>query len=129
MRVWLLALVLLLMPRPAGAAAWLQPKDGWQVIANVKWQGPMTQGALAEHIGTHAASMSRLIDQLEGKGLLRRVGHASDRRRITVELTPRGEAWYARTHVTPMAELHAVMSRLNRAEQGQLERLLLKLVR
>jgi hypothetical protein len=34
MRVWLLALVLLLMPRPAGAAAWLQPKDGWQVIAS-----------------------------------------------------------------------------------------------
>ncbi len=100
----------------------------WQVIANVRWQGAMTQAALAEHIGMHAAGVSRLLDGLEGRGLIRRVADADDRRCITVHLTARGEAWYARTHVAPMTELHEVMSRLNRAEQAVLARLLLKLV-
>ena len=100
----------------------------WQVVANVKWQGPMTQGALADHIGTHAASVSRLIDGLEEKGLVRRVGDSKDRRRIAVQLTAKGSAWYEKTHAAPMSQLHAVMSRLNRAEQAELERLLLKLI-
>lgn len=100
----------------------------WQVIANVRWQGAMTQGALADHIGTHAASVSRLIDGLEEKGLVRRVGDSKDRRRIAVHLTAKGAAWYEKTHSAPMSELHAVVSRLNRAEQAELERLLLKLI-
>ena len=100
----------------------------WQVIANVKWQGPMTQGALADHIGVHAAVVSRLLGGLEEKGLIRRVGDARDRRCITVRLTPKGEAWYTRTHGAPMSELHEVVSRLSRGEQAELERLLLKLI-
>ena len=100
----------------------------WQVIANVKWQGPMTQGALADHIGTHAASLSRLLDRLEKLRLIERVGHSADRRRIEVHLTAKGEAWYAKWHLVPMGELHAVMSRLRPAEQGQLARLLSKLL-
>jgi DNA-binding MarR family transcriptional regulator len=100
----------------------------WQVVANVKWQGPMTQGALAEHIGISAASLSRLVDKIEKKGLVERVGQASDKRRIAVHLTAKGEAWYAKWHLVPMGEMHAVMSQLSRGEQGRLQALLEKLV-
>ena len=100
----------------------------WQVVANVKWQGAMTQAALAEHIGMHAAGVSRLLDGLEAEGLIRRVADPDDRRSVNVRLSAKGEAWYRRIHVAPMTELHAVMSRLNSAEQAVLERMLLKLV-
>jgi DNA-binding MarR family transcriptional regulator len=100
----------------------------WQVIANVKWQGPMTQGALAEHIGSHAASVSRLLDSLEERGLIERVGDAKDRRCIGVHLTARGEAWYAKWHLLPMGQMRAVMSLLDGAEQRRLEKLLRKLI-
>lgn len=100
----------------------------WQVIANVKWQGPMTQGALADHIGASAASVSRFLDRLEKKGLVERVGDASDKRRITVHLKLKGEAWYAKWHLVPMGEIHSVMSRLTAAEQSRLQGLLTKLV-
>ena len=88
----------------------------------------MTQGALADHIGAHVASISRLLDSLENKGLIERVGQAADRRKIAVHLTEKGEAWYAKWHLIPMGELHEVMSRLDAGEQKQLEGLLLKLI-
>ncbi|MBL8952240.1 MAG: MarR family transcriptional regulator [Myxococcaceae bacterium] len=100
----------------------------WQVVANVKWQGPMTQGALADHIGISAASLSRLIDRLERSGLVERVGQASDKRRIAVHLTAKGEGWYVKWHLVPMGEMHDVLSRLSRDEQARLQALLEKLV-
>ncbi len=100
----------------------------WQVIANVKWQGPMTQGALADHISISAANMSRRLDSLERAGLVTRVGDERDGRRLTVQLTRKGEAWYAKWHLVPMGEMHGVVSRLSRAEQSRLQALLEKLV-
>lgn len=49
---------------------------------------------LAEHIGLSLPSMSKMIESLVGKGLVSRQACASDRRRISLLLTPRGEAIY-----------------------------------
>ncbi len=42
---------------------------------------------LLAQVGTDTAGMTRLLDRLEAKGLLRRVRHPVDRRSILIELT------------------------------------------
>jgi DNA-binding MarR family transcriptional regulator len=48
--------------------------------------------ALKAALGTDTAGMTRLLDRLEDKGLLRRARHPSDRRAVVIELTDAGRA-------------------------------------
>ncbi|HEY6424913.1 MAG TPA: MarR family transcriptional regulator [Pseudonocardiaceae bacterium] len=43
-------------------------------------------------LGTDTAGMTRLLDRLEGKGLLQRRQHPDDRRSVVIELTDQGRA-------------------------------------
>ncbi|MDI1465515.1 MarR family transcriptional regulator [Catellatospora sp. KI3] len=62
--------------------------------------GPVTPSSLREDLGTDTAGMTRLVDRLEGKGLLRRAPHVADRRAVVIELTPAGRALLP--HVPPI---------------------------
>lgn len=53
---------------------------------------PTSPSRLTELLGTDAAGMTRLLDTLERKGLVRRGQHPSDRRAVMIELTPAGHA-------------------------------------
>jgi DNA-binding MarR family transcriptional regulator len=48
--------------------------------------GPLTAGEICRHTGLAPASVSGLIDRLEGKWLVRRVRDTKDRRRVIVEI-------------------------------------------
>lgn len=47
---------------------------------------------LAATLGNDTAGMTRLLDRMEDKGLLRRVRHPDDRRSVLIELTEPGRA-------------------------------------
>lgn len=53
---------------------------------------PTSPSKLAEALGTDTAGMTRLLDRLEAKGLLRRQRHTGDRRAIVIEVTEEGRA-------------------------------------
>ncbi|SDM45282.1 MarR family winged helix-turn-helix transcriptional regulator [Nonomuraea jiangxiensis] len=55
-------------------------------------RGDSTPSLLKSRLGTDTAGMTRLLDRLQAKGLLRRVGHPQDRRSIVIELTDAGRA-------------------------------------
>lgn len=55
-------------------------------------RGDSTPSLLKSRLGTDTAGMTRLLDRLQAKGLLRRVRHPSDRRSVVVELTDEGRA-------------------------------------
>jgi len=57
----------------------------------VKGSPGLTLRALAETEGISPPALSGHIDRLEGSGLLVRVRSTSDRRRVGLELTPKGE--------------------------------------
>jgi DNA-binding MarR family transcriptional regulator len=61
--------------------------------------GPLTAGQLAERTGLASASVTALIDRLEQKGFVRRVRDPADRRRVIVELVPKGVAKMAAAFV------------------------------
>jgi DNA-binding MarR family transcriptional regulator len=48
---------------------------------------PVSPSQLKDALGTDTAGMTRLLDRLEAKGLLRRRPHPADRRAIIIELT------------------------------------------
>jgi DNA-binding MarR family transcriptional regulator len=71
-------------------------------------------------------AMTRLIDRVEAKGLVKRVAHGADRRSVTVELTAAGHDLYPRL-VEIVKEMHQrALHGLTRAEVEELERLLLR---
>jgi DNA-binding MarR family transcriptional regulator len=47
---------------------------------------------VAAEIGTDTAGMTRLLDRLERKGLVRRTRHPDDRRSVVIEVTEQGRA-------------------------------------
>jgi DNA-binding MarR family transcriptional regulator len=51
---------------------------------------PTSPSQLTDMLGTDTAGMTRLLDRLEAKGLLRRQRHSRDRRAIIIEVTDTG---------------------------------------
>src|SRR5690348_10143807 len=54
--------------------------------------GPTMPSSLTAALGTDTAGITRLLDRLEAKALVRRRPHLADRRAVVVELTDDGNA-------------------------------------
>jgi DNA-binding MarR family transcriptional regulator len=118
--------------RAFGAFAELLAPSGltpmlYGVLATVAARPGDGQRDIAAALGADPSTMVRLIDQLEGRGLLRRVTHTTDRRTSVPTLTAEGRALLE--HATPL--VHASEERfaaaLSAAERAQLLRLLRRL--
>ena len=64
------------------------------VLASVANKEADCASGLCKNISYDPGAMTRMIDRLEQKGLVRRVPNAEDRRASTVELTAAGAALY-----------------------------------
>lgn len=53
-----------------------------------------TVNEFCQYVGIEPGPMSRLLDRLEGKGIVRRVKDSDDRRQVNVELTEKGKGLY-----------------------------------
>jgi DNA-binding MarR family transcriptional regulator len=62
----------------------------WGILGQLV-QGNVTPIVLARHLGVDRAAVTRFIDHLEGKRLVRRTSHPTDGRSTIVELTTAGE--------------------------------------
>ena len=84
---------------------------------------------LAAAIAETRTNTTRICDRLTRRGLIRRVGSTSDRRRVDLTLTDAGEALVAA--VSPLVDrlLGEAISILTSEEQASLERLLERLSR
>jgi DNA-binding MarR family transcriptional regulator len=63
----------------------------WEPLALIYYENVDTVAALARESQVNCASMTRMLDRLETKELLRRRRSATDRRVVHLELTPRGK--------------------------------------
>ncbi|MDT7704917.1 MAG: hypothetical protein QOG20_524 [Pseudonocardiales bacterium] len=61
-------------------------------LAVLDSDGPLRVGALAERVGISAPTTSRLVDCLEGRGLIVRTADPDDHRAIRVSLSAEGAA-------------------------------------
>src|SRR5688572_9074442 len=89
--------------------------------------GPMCQRALGEKLLTSGGNITRVVDNLERRKLVRRERDATDRRYITVHLSPEGRALIQQIFPGHVARITEEMSALGAGEQEELQRLLKKL--
>jgi len=97
------------------------------VLEAVLHKGPMTQRELGRRVLTSAGNMTDVIDKLEGRGLLRRVRSAEDRRSVRIELTEDGRALSEDLFPDHARDIAAAMAPLSHAELDVLDGLLRRL--
>ena len=89
----------------------------------------MTATDLVRETYTDAASMTRMLDRLQKRGLVERVPHADDRRQVQLRLTGDGNALAARLPPLFIAVLNTRFAGFSAEEVGFLKSLLRKFLK
>ena len=99
-----------------------------QALAVVEGAGqPLEPSVIAERVLITAGSMTSLLDTLEKRGLIRRMPHPDDRRKLLIDITPEAQAIVDKL----LPSLHArerdvISSALSTPEQRELLQLVAK---
>jgi len=88
--------------------------------------GEMCCSDIAESVGVSRATMTGLLDGLERDGMVRRVDHPDDRRRVTVTLTANGRRLLQQMLPDHLRRIASVMANLSRDDRRKLGELLEK---
>ena len=89
--------------------------------------GDLSQLEVSQEIELEPGALCRLLGELEEQKLVTRRRDPDDKRRVLVAATASGSSLLARAQPRVLAGVDAMFSRLTRAEQGELCRLLEKL--
>jgi DNA-binding MarR family transcriptional regulator len=81
---------------------------------------PMSLGAVSEALGLSLPAISRSVDGLVQRGLVKREEDPRDRRSKLVTVTPRGRRLYERLIAVRLAGVRRFVEELNREEQEAL---------
>ena len=102
----------------------------WIIIANLATDLGATKSAadLCKVISYDAGAMTRMLDRLEAKGLIRRTRSAQDRRLLNLELTEEGRAAYPRMREISLSIANRFLRGFSKAEARQLEGFLTRML-
>jgi len=99
------------------------------IIANLAGPGePKSAADLCKGISYDAGAMTRMLDRLESKGLIRRSRSAHDRRLMILELTDEGRTAYPRMREISMGVANRFLRGFTKAEARQLEGFLTRML-
>lgn len=90
--------------------------------------GQLSVGGLADELGADPSAGSRMVSDCIGAGLVRRVAHQRDGRRIVLELTSAGREQRDRFRQQQREAYEQITANWEPAERVELARLLLKYV-
>ena len=102
----------------------------WIIVANLAAGPgePKSAADLCKVISYDAGAMTRMLDRLEAKGLIRRSRSSQDRRLLNLELTEEGRAAYPRMREIAMSVANRFLRGFTKSEARQLEALLSRMV-
>ncbi len=104
----------------------------WKVLANLRRAGPPYRGKpgkLAARLDLSSGAMTNRLDNMERRGLIRRLDDPDDRRGVIVELTAEGKGLWDATVAAQAEKESLVDSVLGEPEKRQLNDLLRRLMR
>lgn len=112
------------------ASTALRPLDltfaRYQVLGMLRWQGPLTLGAVGHRLWITPATVTSAVDRLEKADLTRRVPHPTDARATHVEITAKGRRIFDKAVEALNADLFGTVG-LSEDELGLLVGLLDKI--
>ncbi len=91
-----------------------------RVLVVIAERRAVSLNALAEAAGLHISKASRLCDRMAGQGLLNRRDDPSDRRQLTLTLTPKGQRVVRTMMARRRAETERVLARMNARQRAAL---------
>lgn len=94
------------------------------IIASMNADVPVTAGALSDHLHISTASTTKLLDRLERAGHVVRRPHPTDRRAVTVEITPETHREVRRTMGLQHARRFELVRALSPADRETVTRFL-----
>ncbi|APV51621.1 hypothetical protein BWI17_19145 [Betaproteobacteria bacterium GR16-43] len=98
------------------------------VLAILANGGSVTASSVCSFLSHDPGAMTRKIDALEKRGLVRRVRSAEDRRAIQLELTPEGKKLYPKALAIGVGVANDFLRGFTKAEARQLEGLLKRML-
>ncbi len=98
------------------------------VIASLAGEERKSASDLCKGISYDAGAMTRMLDRLEGKGLIRRNRSPDDRRLVHLELTDEGRALYPRMRELSLGVANRFLRGFTKAEARQLEGFLTRIL-
>lgn len=87
-------------------------------------QGPLTPSDLAERIGVRRPTITGLVAGLESQGFVKRHAEHHDRRSVTVQLTPKGDAFVRDLLPGQFKSMAGVVGSLSPTQRRQLRTIL-----
>lgn len=99
----------------------------WRILASLEELGAACATEICAHSTQDKMTVSRAVNGLEAKGLLRRDHHPQDRRNKRLELTPAGHALYQQIVPLILAREAHLLAALSAEERQLLTQLLDKL--
>ena len=87
-------------------------------------EGPIIMSDLGEELGVTPRNVTKLVDELEAEGLVRRLPHPSDRRATLIELTEKGGEKISEGYAEYVAVTSELFSVLSKEDQRELIRLM-----
>jgi DNA-binding MarR family transcriptional regulator len=93
----------------------------WLVVLLVGENAVTSASGLCEKLTYDPGAMTRLLDRLESKGIVRRVRRPEDRRTMQLELTESGKALYPKIIAAMIDVNNNLLRGFSRDEVGQLE--------
>ncbi|HYL72497.1 MAG TPA: MarR family transcriptional regulator [Candidatus Dormibacteraeota bacterium] len=100
----------------------------FSVIASLAGEQRRSASDLCRGISYDAGAMTRMLDRLEAKGLIRRTRSPEDRRLVHLELTEEGRATYPRMRELALTVANRFLRGFTKAEARQLEGLLARML-
>ena len=102
--------------------------DQWLVLKTLHESPDTTLGQVGTMVFKDFASVTRIVQLLERKGLLRRTPHATDGRRTGLALTRAGESVIRRVEPIVQANRRAALAGIDAEEVARLRELLRRIV-
>jgi MarR family transcriptional regulator for hemolysin len=91
----------------------------FRALAFLNRQPGASLSDVAEHIGLALPSMSKMVDGLVGRHLVRREVHPDDRRRVTLSLTRQGRAVQEAARAATQSSLAQRLAALSASERAR----------
>lgn len=98
------------------------------VLVRLAYGQNESASALCEGFSYDPGAMTRMIDRLEAKGLVRRVRTPSDRRRVLIELTDEGRAVCPKLIARAVGVLNRFLDGFTQEDVAKLEALLQRML-
>ena len=101
----------------------------WRVLATLSDADGMTMGELTRIVLYKQPTLSKIIDRMEGEGLIRRGSADDDRRKVRVYITDSGRALVAELQAEAKRHEADVLTGYGPEEQALLKKVLRQVIR